>query len=69
MAELFEVFAAGGRATDTTAIPDFFCSEFERPDKKKAIDERETRFAKNYDKSGNLNPVYTPVVDGNVLLI
>jgi hypothetical protein len=48
MAELFEVFAAGGKDTNTTAtaIPDFLCSDFERPDKKTAIKDKQTRFAK-----------------------
>lgn len=46
MTELLEVFATGGNATSTDAIPDFLCSEFERPDKKKAVKEKQTRFAK-----------------------
>ena len=36
---------------------------------KKADKTNKPDFQNNYDKSGNLNPVYSPVVDGNVLLI
>ena len=43
IAELFEVFTAG-KATNTTPIPDFLCSDFKRPNKKTAI--KQTGFAK-----------------------
>lgn len=48
MAELFEVFA-GGKAPNTTNIPEFLCSGFERPNKKEAVKDKQTRFAKYND--------------------
>ena len=45
MAELFEVFA-GGKTSNSTDIPEFLCSEFDRPNKKEAVKDKQTRFAK-----------------------
>jgi len=44
MSELFTVFTAGKAAKSPT--PDFLCSDFDRPNKKKAIKDKQTRFAK-----------------------
>ena len=35
---------AGGKANPELQIPDFLCSGFERPNKKIAIKEKQTRF-------------------------
>ena len=45
MSALMKIVTAG-KVTDAAIIPDFLCSEFERPDKKNAIQEKQTRFSK-----------------------
>lgn len=44
MSELLEVFASGRQET-TLTVTDSLCSEFQRPNKKTAIKEKQTRFA------------------------
>lgn len=44
MSELLVVFSNGKANTTGSSIPDSLCSEFDRPDKKKAIEEKQTRF-------------------------
>ena len=43
MSALFLV-QVGGKANPELTIPDFLCSGFERPDKKRAIKDKQTRF-------------------------
>ncbi len=62
--ELLEVSITAGNTGLTTDIPGFLCSEFERPDKKIAIKDKQTRYNAYYDKP---YPVYD--VDGYVVLI
>ena len=44
MSELLVVHASGTTNTSELATPGFLCSEFEKPDKKEAIKEKQTRF-------------------------
>ena len=44
MDELLEVCDAG-ETSSPVAVPDFLCSEFERPDKKIAVMHKQSRFA------------------------
>lgn len=48
MSELLLVYASGKATPPNITTPDFLCSMLERPDKMKAIHEKQTRFQQQF---------------------
>ena len=44
MTELLKVYNSNHGVNPQSTIPDFLCSQFERPNKKEAVKEKQTRF-------------------------
>ena len=48
MSELLVVHASGTDSNSDPAVPDILCSEFNRPDKKKAIKDKRTSLCNEF---------------------